>query len=119
MDTYDVVFTGEIKPDCDLQTTKQNIQSLLNLSDEDLELFFSGREVYLYRGVNSKDALTVYLEYENSGICVDVITEGEERRKNKIDRRLENKYVHDAEEVEEEHREHPERRKHYIKLSIM
>ena len=70
MSHYCLFFTGECHEEFALETVKSNFKSHFNLTDTEIEEYFSGNEIILESDINQLEALSKVVEIEElGGIC--------------------------------------------------
>ena len=72
---YMIVFYGEILPDKDLQTVKENMLNLFHLSAEQLDILFSGKRQIVKKNIFNDAAMKYKYEIEKAGAVCHVEVE--------------------------------------------
>ena len=75
--TCKIVFRGEILSGFEPSLVKQNCMSLLKINEEQMERFFSGRDIILRKGVESEDVSRFLSVFHQNGLRVYVIEEAD------------------------------------------
>lgn len=75
MDTFEIVFSGQVDPGADPQQVRQGVQRLFNAGEDLLQQFFSGRRVVVKRGLDQAAAEKYRQAFASVGALVEVIAE--------------------------------------------
>lgn len=77
MQTYEIVFSGQVAPGVDPAQARQGIQRLFNASEQLLEQFFSGRRIVVKRDLNQAAAEKYRQAFASAGALVEVVAMGQ------------------------------------------
>lgn len=70
---FDLVFSGELVPGCELAQVKKNIQQLFRIDAAKVEVLFSGRDIPLKRGLDAETANKYRVAIKKAGARVSLV----------------------------------------------
>lgn len=87
---YKIVFSGKVKANQEIDTVKNNLVLMLNLTPERVESMFSGKEIVIKRFETLAAAQLRQIKLEKAGIICQIKKHGEEKRREKPRQKEEN-----------------------------
>ncbi len=70
---YQIVFSGEIQPDADLQTVKQKLAKVFNADDARLAYMFSGKPVVIKRRADEITMIKFRAAFQRAGAICKIV----------------------------------------------
>ncbi|MBS7325001.1 MAG: hypothetical protein KIG85_00070 [Thiopseudomonas sp.] len=77
MQTYEIVFSGQVAPGVERAQARQGIQRLFNASEPLLDQFFSGRQIVVKRDLDQAAAEKYRQAFASVGALVEVVAMGQ------------------------------------------
>lgn len=72
MKYYKIIFSGIILPDHDMVQVKNDIKRILKLTDENSDIFFSGKPIVIKKNLSLEQAHTIKSALENKGLLINL-----------------------------------------------
>jgi hypothetical protein len=76
--SFDILYSGELKPGADPDDARARIQALFRLTDEAAERLFSGRTMAVKRGLDAEQAARFRDAFLEAGALVQLVETGQD-----------------------------------------